>query len=457
MAIEICEDCIARISICEDCGESIADPHMDRCWQCERRERERIERERVKREIESKIESGRASKITIAATIDDRAYYQIGEIVRIAATREGIDYYQIDLQTAIGGREIVNNSGKIAKRLRNALRRDHDLRLLDPEVSEIGNIARQNSNESGEYAIEISSNFTEYVGSFGDSGSCFRSGSENWHHGEAIDNDPDCGIVAIYRASGERIARSIYYTPESGGIVIFNAYGLRLNQIADLVERIYSGERREIAVYGEIWINSGGGIAIGIDREHYDQTISIPADPDGEHCQDCEQVIGEDHQIWHDGDLYCEDCYSERFQYCEQCDHNYDRHWIDFQYVEIGRYHGWVCEDCVSDHYLYCEQCGEYRERDQVMFSDCGEICEDCGIVCEDCERLHDPNYVIESESGDLVCEDCERDRESERDRERRAMRRDLESRIADLESRIERERDLALQTIFSFVGDPHG
>jgi len=64
-----------------------------------------------------------------------------------------------------------------------------------------------------------------------------------------------------------------------------------------------------------------------------------------EQCEGCLEMHGDHTMIMNDNDLYCEECYSDRFSYCSHC-------------KEYRSIHGRgdkknICECCQSD--IYCE------------------------------------------------------------------------------------------------------
>ena len=422
MGAIVCAECIesGEIILCADCGAKIAqlesgdhDPVMV-CYECERTREKRRERAERVRALHDKCDNESAALIEIAAMISTSGIAKVRTIIEGARERSAaqqieesgesaISAYPLDWSAISAGNEIVNNRGKIAKRIKNNLRKE-GIKLLDPEISEIGNIAANHSLQSREYVIEISAEIEDCIGQFGDGNSCFQSGGQYEAHGAAINGDPLFGMVLIYSGEGERLARALYYAPKSSGIILFNAYGLRLNQIADLFDQspLEFGERRDCRISGDIYINEHSVFSFGIERDR----INLPLDPDdyddGERCDDCGERLDEDRYYNPDdysNTLYCGECYHERFWRCDKCDHDYDRESVTWSNVSGENWIDEVCEYCADDYYLECKECGDLWLKDDIE----NDLCDDCGIDCDDCGERCD---IAESGENDL-CDEC--------------------------------------------------
>jgi len=129
-----------------------------------------------------------------------------------------------------------------------------------------------------------------------------------------------------------------------------------------------------------------------------------------------------------DGDIYCDDCFSERFTHCEDCGDAVDRDWVVI--VELGTYgERLVCEDCITNEYIECYSCSEYYrcvDVQEVVVSPgstrhctqhycwrCVEeythTCETCGELC-DIEVIKSPAYhpdYAQEFIDRCECEDC--------------------------------------------------
>jgi hypothetical protein len=454
MGIEICEDCLSggELIACEDCGElagsSGRPQYEDResgdplCYTCyNKRERER-EREQARARIASKIESGELKKIELPSLITEACEGEIvallkGDIrrrfIEVQASDRAIDYalQSIDFLALISGRELVNKGGKLAKRLKNNMRREHGIKLDPSLISEIGNIAHNYSLAGGDHIIELTSDLENTAGSFGDSGSCFQSGGAYHNHLRAMEYSGDFLALRVYSGEGDRRARAWIYIGDHLPI-LFNSYGERLNKLADLYA---AASEREIGKWqwidldSRLYINNGEGILIGGegDREDY----YIDCDPDdcndyyeGEHCEDCGGAIADHELCEHEGDHYCEDCFHRLFSMCDNCEDYYtsdqmsDRpiHKIAASGRVIDRHY---CEDCASEIADDCELCGKQWIEDCLQWIEGDsdrQLCDNCAIESgEDCELCGE--LYIASEGGkiggDLACSQCLRERQA--------------------------------------------
>lgn len=90
-------------------------------------------------------------------------------------------------------------------------------------------------------------------------------------------------------------------------------------------------------------------------------------------CEGCDKIIEKDSSYRMDDDYYCEDCYSERFGFCEGCHTDYPRD--DLTYVEGD---GDYCSNCFSNKFTACEKCNETIEKDAVFNLQREDLCETC-------------------------------------------------------------------------------
>jgi hypothetical protein len=139
-------------------------------------------------------------------------------------------------------------------------------------------------------------------------------------------------------------------------------------------------------------------------------------------CFHCEEHFSRNDMTQHDGEHYCEDCFSEQFTYCESCGETIDRE--DAQYADCDAY----CEGCYSRRFTQCECCEEdvsndciasvyYLRRDGRTRS--AEWCENCrddaAHLCSDSEYWraddcqwseYESEYISPNDIGDYFVSD---------------------------------------------------
>lgn len=133
-------------------------------------------------------------------------------------------------------------------------------------------------------------------------------------------------------------------------------------------------------------------------------------------CAACDTGLEADnaHSCEASDSVYCEDCFSERFSYCDSCDNYADAD--DFHLVNPDtRRETYVCDDCVrnaSDIYT-CEDCPSGRDRwtdDYIrIVADCA-YCEEhaqAHVECEECNA--DAGADAAEVAGRMLCTDCAR------------------------------------------------
>jgi hypothetical protein len=334
------------------------------------------------------------------------------------------------------GREIVNRGGKIAKRIRNNMRRIHGVKLSDALVQEIGNIANNYTLSAGVYYVEYTQDMEATVGRFGDSNSCFQEGHENYHHLLAMDDDPDFGALRIYsddpdtaRHGSANLARAWTFTdPQDGAMVIWNAYGITLYKITLIASKAFGKPWRKVEISGDVYINNSQVYAIGGEKNRYYFSV----DPDsyrnnGPDCYGCGRHIDTDWDWCHqdnDGDYWCQNCFGENFFTCDHCGyhiHNDNSYRHDIHTVGSNTVRLTVCDRCLDRHYHTCVHCKRNYHGEDVVERDghADRVCHNCienhaYSICDICERA--TTWITEIGNmaychtckTDYVCENCD-------------------------------------------------
>ena len=128
-------------------------------------------------------------------------------------------------------------------------------------------------------------------------------------------------------------------------------------------------------------------------------------------CSCCGEEIEGNNFFEYNGEIYCEECFDERFVTCEDCGKIIRRE--DALWVESDSKN--ICESCYEDNYFTCDDCDEIFHRDYGTWVDNGNrlVCDDCRdnnyYYCEDCEEW--VNYENWNSDYDC-CEDCAQDKD---------------------------------------------
>lgn len=132
------------------------------------------------------------------------------------------------------------------------------------------------------------------------------------------------------------------------------------------------------------------------------------SDQDLAKCSSCECT--EDVNLSHDGNDYCDECFSEHYVHCDDCNDTFETH--DTQYIESTS--EMICNDCIERSFFWCNSCDTYcHDNDSTYIEHLGDICDAC-YGCGDygyCQVCHE-NYHIDNlnycqSSGDSTCLDC--------------------------------------------------
>jgi hypothetical protein len=255
----------------------------------------------------------------------------------------------IPLESVSDGDELVNEKGKIAKRIANNIRRDYDRKLSTDVISEIGNIANNNCIPVGDFTIIVSNNlwiwdsFNDDLTTNLDSGnrSCFGPGKQYHSCWLAMDAHPDYFCLKVYK-DDEFIARAWLFRHDSY-LAVFNAYGLHINIMSSLLATALGGESYRVTVTdSDMYINSDiANLVVPKSSEKKEHFIILYSGV-GDHnvCEACGDTISEDDTQYVFGDAYCSSCFNERFFYCDDCGEVYS---LD-NYAENG-----LCTGCYEE------------------------------------------------------------------------------------------------------------
>jgi hypothetical protein len=85
---------------------------------------------------------------------------------------------------------------------------------------------------------------------------------------------------------------------------------------------------------------------------------------DSEYCCDCGDPIHEDNARWYGDDVYCEDCFYERYDYCPWTDDYYPHE----ELVMVQPSEEYVWRDC--ENVVYIEDLDEFWDSDECVYSD---------------------------------------------------------------------------------------
>lgn len=339
--------------------------------------------------------------------------------------------YQSDFLKLAGGRERVNAQGKMTKRIKRNLRRDHNVTLPDSLVEQIGNIMDQNSLSAREYIVEYTTDLEGTVGRFGDNGSCFKRGGEYRNHLLAMQNhvgNHRCSYLAfrVYKANGKNLGRAWAYNAPSGATVLFNGYGIALDKIALLAARLEGKEPRAIAICSDIYINDEyKSYAIGGERTYYEFYADVDDyddddDDDLSWCTLCDCSMPYD-DLYHIGtSSLCYACYNRTYQTCNHCGGHCQRSDNPLHKVILRGGTRHVCERCRDAHYQQCDECADFFRNNAIAECNQFAYCSNCAIklgaiACSDCLKCIMPGHTFPIQycnkeydhSARPVCEHC--------------------------------------------------
>jgi len=260
-------------------------------------------------------------------------------------------------------------AGTLPKRVSSYYHKVHKLKCPPDFLREIGNLAKQHTEDNATYTFEVVDKFDWNAGDFGDRGSCFWGGRER---AREIMQENGGLAVCFYDSEGKGIARAWFQSIGENLYVVWNGYGFPGNPtltIARVIALHLNASYKRIQLTnsssdsGVLYINSGRGFMIGASEvlEQYIQ-YDFEWDTADDTCEDCGRDLYEDDvYVTPDGQHLCESCYHELYENCERCGEDYPRESV--HYIESVRQY--VCEHCVEYDFSYCESCDrEYLSED---------------------------------------------------------------------------------------------
>lgn len=112
-------------------------------------------------------------------------------------------------------------------------------------------------------------------------------------------------------------------------------------------------------------------------------------------CIDCGAVVTLDYAWAFADELYCRECFDDRFTTCVECGDVIHR-----IYARSNADGDTYCECCFADQYTTCDRCGETVRRDNAHYlewSDC--------TLCDDCREDDDDSSIDDYHSNDKTAQ----------------------------------------------------
>ncbi|MCU7521664.1 MAG: hypothetical protein HF312_15715 [Ignavibacteria bacterium] len=333
--------------------------------------------------------------------------------------------------------------GTFPKRLAKWYKVNHQIAIDALTLSEVGNIASYNAEEATDYTIDFTKDIHSWQsGDFGDHGSCYwtcrnaaRDMLENMNsyavrfYEARIEGAYESGRERAVWGEGYRGYARAWLTPityeqedvKQHGLVLWNAYGIECLKMARTLASYLGVPYKKIELWnnsdsdGMLWINGAHGYLLGsqdmIDRIDAWDFREEDLQPERVCCVCGETLDGDDDNYYTDEDdnIYCSDCWHERFVQCEWCDE-----WIPRDEAIYAEDTGDpYCQHCADRHLYECSDCGNYyteslTEVEGMRGDGVCEHCLECGdyTCCDHCDTWIRSEDAVEVQ-GDYWCHDC--------------------------------------------------
>lgn len=308
--------------------------------------------------------------------------------------------------------------GTFPKRVSKYYWQEHKLKCPTAFIQQIGNLARQHSNDTVSYDFDFVATFNWNAGDYGDNGSCFWGSRAN---ARRILEENNALAIRFYKEDKGH-ARAWIAQLSDNRYILFNGFGFSGNPtlVSARVMATWLGlnyKKISLTNHGKtddtLWINSDIGYLISTSEQAENVNShdlgfgDSPDENDSDYtCHNCNDSVSEDDVYFGADDMpYCQDCFYDSYDYCEHCGECHDRD--NMTYIDGN---GYVCEDCISEHYTYCEHCYEYHLNSDVLFIEDEYYCETCAsniaTTCEECEEWILLENATSTEDGNY-CEAC--------------------------------------------------
>lgn len=156
--------------------------------------------------------------------------------------------------------------GTFPKRVASFYRKQFGIKCPDVFTREIGNIARQYSNDESIFHFDVVDTIDWYAGDFGDSGSCYWGGMESSRY--ALESGGGMAI-RFFNEDGDGYARAWMVKARTDVYVIFNGYGFYNHatmQIARIFATFLGTDYKDVRFDSDVYLN-GDAFVVGETNE----------------------------------------------------------------------------------------------------------------------------------------------------------------------------------------------
>lgn len=387
----------------------------------------------------SEIELNKIIKVDVPA---DVISLEGQELIRAYLSKLGLD-----LPKYYAEWEWVSKFGTLPKRIARMFFKSHGYSFTPKQLSEIGNIARTNSEKNNVFYVDFTRTFDWAAGQFADNGSCFWGGRNDARttmqrnggyamrfHRTHEELQDAVGYLkkhaggCIHHPNGERCATCVgiksYWAygkhhiyegymgigrtwvipqEEESKYYLFNTYGMHQTltsaRLLSLILGLTYAPVRELLNHGQengtVWINSGTGYIVAAQArevKHHDLKLK---DFKPVYCQQCGTTIldPDDPKVTVDGGRhYCADCSSlVKCNICEKQVRKYKYR----RTIRLSRDNSQTCcDDCYSRETAAgvkaCSSCGSGINKRHLVTHDNLLFCKDCHDefpVCTTCGK----------------------------------------------------------------------
>lgn len=219
--------------------------------------------------------------------------------------------------------------GKLPKRVARMMKFRYDVVLTPEQMSEIGNIAREHILSRISYTLDFDDGLDWSAGDFGDVCSCF------WTRHTPARNElrkNDVLAIRLYDEEAKGYARAWVYKMGDDTWVLFNAYGVTTQVMANIFAKFLIMETDKSWEYTSIYLTVNGDSSDLMYINAHPQVVYVKgtSPPDyidlewdlGDYvmCCNCEAYVELGTESHYRGSNYCDSCLEEVAVRCSICE-----------------------------------------------------------------------------------------------------------------------------------------
>lgn len=340
-------------------------------------------------------------KHTVVLTSGDTQYLQY-HLQRWVQTNTELTYNQTYAALAAIGFDEVKTTGefngKFVARLANYLFKCESIKLTDEQKQQIGNLYNLYRAKPETYVFDLTQNLTWQPGTFAESaGSCWWN---EYSYCRPMLTAAGGGAIRFYNSLTFKPVGRCWVLPGRpvrNGFVLFNAYGMRLHDMATVFARwleypIVGRVKELLNVDNAFYINEAAGVVVKPRGKLIYPRVDMGVSNVDVCCMYCKQThpSSQVKLVGAPPDYACKACYNRHISSCDYCGAISDMNDL----FDVNNHD--LCNACYADNVVTCDHCGNDALINYTSSEDDGTICYNCGVTTLRCVFCNIRTHVDE-------------------------------------------------------------